>query len=107
MIRVISNPVAGPRAGNRISRVREILSEAGPPFEIRETTGTGDALLLAREAAHEGISTVLAVGGDGTINEAANGLAGSATRLAGLPPGTGNGFADEARSEGDTSETPS
>lgn len=95
MIRVIYNPAAGPRAVNRISRARELLTEAGTPFEIRETAGPGDALLLAREAAHEGFSTVLAVGGDGTINEAANGLAGSATRLAVLPHGTGNVFADE------------
>lgn len=95
MIRVIYNPAAGPKAVNRISRAREFLTEAGASFEVRETTGAGDAVLLAREAAHERFSTVLAVGGDGTINEAANGLAGSGTRLAVLPHGTGNVFADE------------
>lgn len=95
MIRVIYNPAAGPKAVNRISRARELLTEAGTPFEVRETSGPGDAQLFAREAAHERFSTVLAVGGDGTINEAANGLAGSATRLAVLPHGTGNVFAEE------------
>lgn len=95
MIRVIYNPVAGPKAVNRLARIRELLSASSTPFEIRETAGPGDAVLLAREAAHAGISTVLAVGGDGTINEAANGLAGSGTRLAVVPHGTGNVFADE------------
>lgn len=92
---MIYNPVAGPKAVNRIDRIRELLSAAGTPFEIRETAGAGDAVLLAREAAHAGVSTVLAVGGDGTINEVANGLAGSVTRLAVVPHGTGNVFADE------------
>lgn len=95
MIRVIYNPVAGPKGVRRISRVRELLAAGGTPFEVRETAGPGDAVLLAREAAYEGIPTVLAVGGDGTINEAANGLAGSATRLAVVPHGTGNLFAAE------------
>jgi len=95
MIRVIYNPVAGPKGVNRIARVRELLSASGAPFEIRVTAGPGDGVLLAREAAHTGVSTVLAVGGDGTINEAVNGLAGSATRLAVVPHGTGNVFADE------------
>jgi diacylglycerol kinase (ATP) len=95
MIRVIFNPVAGPTAVSRMAGIREFLSASNTPFEIRETAGPGDAVLLAREAAHTGISTVLAVGGDGTINEAVNGLAGSATRLAIVPHGTGNVFADE------------
>lgn len=95
MIRVIYNPVAGRTAARRISRVREVLAAGGTPFVVRETAGPGDAVLRAREAAHEGVPTVLVVGGDGTINEAANGLAGSATRLAVVPQGTGNLFAAE------------
>lgn len=95
MIRVIYNPVAGPKAVRRIARVRDLLSGSGSPFEIRETSGPGDAVTLAREAVSEGVSTVLAVGGDGTINEIANGLAGSGTRLAVVPHGTGNVFAGE------------
>ncbi|HEX9204876.1 MAG TPA: diacylglycerol kinase family protein [Candidatus Deferrimicrobiaceae bacterium] len=95
MIEVIYNPVAGPNRGNRIDRIREHLSSRGADFRIRKTGGPGDAVLMAREAAYTGAETVVAVGGDGTINEVANGLAGSATRLAAIPLGTGNVFAKE------------
>jgi len=95
MIDVIHNPVAGPKRGNRIERVREFLSSRSAAFRIRETAGPGDAVLMAREAAHAGAETVIAVGGDGTLNEVANGLAGSAVRLLAVPLGTGNVFAKE------------
>lgn len=95
MIRVIYNPVAGPKMVRKIGSVREILSAEKIPFEIRETAGPGDAVLLAREAAHAGMEAAIAVGGDGTVNEVANGLAGSSTRLLVVPHGTGNVFADE------------
>ncbi|HJX73889.1 MAG TPA: diacylglycerol kinase family protein [Candidatus Deferrimicrobiaceae bacterium] len=95
MIRVIYNPVAGPRMVRKIDRVREILSAGKIPFEIRETAGPGDAVILAREAAHVGMDAAVAVGGDGTVNEVVNGLAGTATRLLVVPHGTGNVFAAE------------
>ena len=95
MIDVIYNPVAGPRTVNRIDRVRAYLSGRDLPFRIRETAAPGDAVVMAREAALEGADTVVVVGGDGTMNEVADGLAGSATRLAFVPHGTGNVFARE------------
>src|SRR4051794_41915559 len=52
-----------------------------------ETTGRGHATELCREAADEGYDVVVAFGGDGTVNEAANGLAGSAVPLTRLPRG--------------------
>src|SRR3989304_6323769 len=90
MIRVIYNPVAGPKMVRRIDRVREILSAGNIPFEICETAGPWDAVVLAREAAHVGMDAAVVVGGDGTVNEVVNGLAGTATRLLVVPHGTGN-----------------
>ncbi|MBI5342148.1 MAG: diacylglycerol kinase family lipid kinase [Deltaproteobacteria bacterium] len=95
MLRVIYNPVAGPKIASKIDRIRASLSGRGIPFEILKTSGPGDAILLAREAAHAGADTVVAAGGDGTMNEVANGLAGSATRLLVVPHGTGNVIARE------------
>jgi diacylglycerol kinase family enzyme len=57
-----------------------------------ETTGRGHATELCREAALEGYDVVVAFGGDGTVNEAANGLAGSSVPLTCLPGGATNVF---------------
>jgi diacylglycerol kinase family enzyme len=57
-----------------------------------ETQAQGHAIELCREAAREGYDVVCAFGGDGTFNEAANGLAGSATPLTCLPGGSTNVF---------------
>lgn len=100
MIRVIYNPVAGPKAvrkiERKIDRIRVALTRRGVPHEVTKTHGPGHATRLAREAALEGHTAVVAVGGDGTINEVANGLAGSGTQLCVVPHGTGNVFAAEA-----------
>jgi diacylglycerol kinase (ATP) len=95
LIDVIYNPVAGPKVVNRLEQVRSFLSAGGLPFRIRETAAPGEAVVMAREAAQAGADAVVAVGGDGTMNEVADGLAGSATRLAFVPHGTGNVFARE------------
>jgi diacylglycerol kinase family enzyme len=58
-----------------------------------ETQSRGHATDLCREAAQEGYDVVCAFGGDGTVNEAANGLAGSDTPLTCLPGGSTNVFA--------------
>jgi diacylglycerol kinase family enzyme len=57
-----------------------------------DTEARGHAIELCREAAHEGYDVVVAFGGDGTVNEAANGLAGSSTPLTCLPGGSANVF---------------
>src|SRR5207247_6036201 len=59
------------------------------------TTGIGDAELMARRGAKEGFEKIVAAGGDGTINEVVNGLAGTDTMLGLLPIGTMNVFATE------------
>jgi diacylglycerol kinase family enzyme len=60
---------------------------------VAETSRRGHATRLARGAAAEGVDVVVVLGGDGTLNEAANGLAGTATALAALPGGSTNVFA--------------
>lgn len=72
--------------------IRKALS-ADHDVSMIETSRPGHATRLARGAASKGIDVVIALGGDGTLNEAANGLAGSNTALAVLPGGSTNVFA--------------
>lgn len=60
---------------------------------MAETSRRGHATRLARGAAAEGVEVVVVLGGDGTLNEAANGLAGTDCALAPLPGGSTNVFA--------------
>ncbi len=60
---------------------------------VAETSRRGHATRLALGAATSGTEVVVVLGGDGTLNEAANGLAGSSTALAPLPGGSTNVFA--------------
>jgi len=62
---------------------------------VTDTAVPGDATHLARAAAADGVEVVVVCGGDGTLNEAANGLVGSETALALIPGGTGNVWARE------------
>lgn len=69
------------------------LAELGCTVKRVETKGPGDATALAKQAIDDGFEVAVAVGGDGTINEIVNGLAGSQTALAVLPAGTANVYA--------------
>ena len=60
---------------------------------LAETSRRGHATRLAQGAAADGVDVVVVLGGDGTLNEAANGLAGTDTALAALPGGSTNVFA--------------
>jgi diacylglycerol kinase family enzyme len=72
--------------------IRKALS-ADHDVSVAETTRRGSADRLAQDAANAGFDAVVVLGGDGTLNEAANGLAGSDTALAVLPGGSTNVFA--------------
>ncbi|MFA5629315.1 MAG: diacylglycerol kinase family protein [Dehalococcoidales bacterium] len=73
--KVIVNPVAGAKTTYRKwPLINELLQSGGIPFEYQYTEGIGHAIELAREATANGYSFVVAVGGDGTINEVANGI---------------------------------
>jgi diacylglycerol kinase (ATP) len=99
--KVIVNPVAGARSTRRkwpiISR---LLERIGLSFDFNYTEGVGHAMELARVAASDGYRYLVAVGGDGTVNEVANGILHSqnaaATALGVVSTGTGSDFARSA-----------
>ena len=96
---VIFNPTAGRRRARRIAAALRGMRAAGIGFLLRRTEGRGDAEHLAREAGPG--TTVVVAGGDGTANEAANGLlAAGGGRLALIPLGTANVLAAELGIEG-------
>lgn len=72
--------------------IQKALS-ADHDVRLAETSRRGHATRLAQGAAAEGVEVVVVLGGDGTLNEAANGLAGTACALAALPGGSTNVFA--------------
>ncbi|MDH3522291.1 MAG: diacylglycerol kinase family lipid kinase [Acidobacteriota bacterium] len=88
---LVYNPRAGRWPKERLvaDLVRELATD-GPPIEAHATRGRGDATALAREASAAGAPIVFALGGDGTLREAAAGLLGSDTVLGVLPGGTAN-----------------
>ena len=106
MTAVIFNPTA---RGEKANSFRAQLTAAAAdtsgdaktgPIILKATRGPGDATTLAREAVAEGFTTVVAAGGDGTVNEVVNGLAlvpdgPMRARLGVLPLGTVNVFAKE------------
>lgn len=91
---VILNPAAGPRDFHRqLNRALEHLRTHGWDVELLKTTKKGDAIRLASRSADAGYDVAIAVGGDGTINEVVNGIAGSDTALGIIPAGTANVYA--------------
>ena len=77
--------------------INEIWSATGIDYEIMQTTKSGDGTPLARRAVENGATVVVAVGGDGTINEVAQGIINTDTALGIVPAGSGNGFARNLR----------
>ena len=90
----IINRKAGTDREKRLeSVIREILPEPAFSVQITHLAYLGHGTHLAQEAVQQGVDTVVAVGGDGSINEIAQGLTGTGTALAVIPLGSGNGLA--------------
>ena len=93
---LIFNPVAGAREVEReLEQVIDYWEGRGWQVNFRETWGAGDATTFAREAVTAGCQAVFVAGGDGTLGEVADGLAGSDVALGVLPAGVGNVWALE------------
>jgi len=90
---VILNPASG--SPDSLRGWQERVESIACRCPIRITSHTGEAKALARRAVEEGFEKIVAAGGDGTVNEVVNGIAGSNAALGLLPIGTVNVFAME------------
>jgi diacylglycerol kinase (ATP) len=93
-IAFIINPKSGT---DRIKSLKDLIEElfVEKYFEVKiiYTEYAGHAKIIAKELATKNFETVVAVGGDGTVNEVATGLIGTETALGIVPKGSGNGLA--------------
>ena len=97
--KIILNPYSGKGAtGKRVPEIQQALGELGLDFSLALTERPWHAVALAREAIREGCEALVAVGGDGTVNEVVNGILQSQEEKIGdallgvLPVGRGNDF---------------
>ncbi len=99
-ILVILNPAA------RSERAKKTWKkiERFPGCKLHTTAASGDARVAAERGVEAGFTTIVAAGGDGTVNEVVNGIAGSDVALGILPVGTMNVFAAELGLPGDLDE---
>jgi diacylglycerol kinase family enzyme len=86
---IIVNPYAT-TVSDRLRHLVVYALQGRYEVDAVDTEARGHAIELCREAAHEGYDVVVAFGGDGTVNEVANGLRGSPTPLTCLPGGSAN-----------------
>src|ERR1700761_1686139 len=97
-LRVIYNPVAGQRHGERLRKTFRALEQSGAYISVIETNGPGDAERAAAAARRTDTDILIVAGGDGTINEVVNGLMaapGQIPPMGIIPLGTANVLAQE------------
>ncbi|MFN2532978.1 MAG: diacylglycerol kinase family protein [Pyrinomonadaceae bacterium] len=95
---LISNPRTGRyarRPSHQVEQLAAQLISQGVDVELHKTNAPGHATELAARAANNGTTDVIVAGGDGTINEAVQGMAGGKARLGIIPQGTANVLARE------------
>ena len=90
-ITFIINPISGTRSKEDIPLLIDaLLDPLRFDYEVRFTEFRGHAAEIARQCVADGIDVVVAVGGDGTVNEVAGALVGTETALGIVPCGSGN-----------------
>ena len=99
---VIRNPTSGRSLDERkLDVALNVARDAGWDVSVAVTERARHATEIARDAAARGVDVIIVNGGDGTINEVINGIAGTATALATLRGGTANVWAGEIHMERD------
>ncbi len=98
--KIILNPAAGNGNGAKSQpQLEQLLSQNKIQYELARTCGEGNGIELARQAVKDGYDVIVAAGGDGTVNEVANGLMEMKQKGSTIPPmgvlcvGRGNDFA--------------
>ena len=90
----IVNPISGKRSKKDIpGLIKECFSGSDFPFEIVYTQFGGDATGIAKRYLEKGFKKIVAVGGDGTVNEVASAITNTDAALGIIPLGSGNGLA--------------
>lgn len=97
MYDLIINPHAkGGKAAKLRQKVEKILRERGAEFSVHETKAPKDAIEIAKKLSQSGATTIVAVGGDGTVHEVLNGIDCEKVNLGIIPLGSGNDFIEAA-----------
>lgn len=92
----IVNPAAGNGSANQSQeKLRQMLDELGIRGEWAKTTGPGEATKMAKAAVDKGHTTIVAVGGDDTVNEVMNGITSDAVAIGIIPTGRTNSLANQ------------
>jgi len=90
----IINPIAGSRKQRDIKeKILKLTNHSFPETCFFETGKQGEATIIVKEKVKEGIKRFVAVGGDGTVNEVAQGLVNTKAAVGIIPTGSGNGLA--------------
>jgi len=94
------NPVSGSRLKHRLKDIetaKSVLAGAGVEVEVAPTRAASDAAAQVRMAIRDGFDSIIACGGDGTIHDVLQGLAGKEAALGIIPLGTANALAHDLR----------
>src|SRR5215208_117301 len=94
-VKLIANPASGSgeEATARLEQVTRHLLDLGVNVDVALAHPTKKAVAIAKKAVKNGYSTVIAMGGDGTVSAVVRGIAGSAVHLGIIPAGTENDIA--------------
>ena len=104
-LRFIINPISGSGKNEKISDlVKKNIDHNKFQYDVIFTQREKHAVELSQKAVEEKIDVVVAVGGDGTLNECAQSIIGSETALSVIPRGSGNGFAYHLNIDRDVKE---